>query len=181
MQTPAAGIILLAMVEPGLTIAAFGAILLATVVLVIYPVCRILFAFVRYEWKERHRGADPEFMHPQLGLLTGRDGLWSGEVNAGRQRITVYLSGSNVRPDDTEAAALLSRLAVIERLEEAALDLLVRETDAARDTFSLICLEAPSGEAPKNCAMEFAMRGNDFCVYRVEMEGERAVFMGEED
>lgn len=168
------------MPELVLTIAVL-AVLVAALVLVVYPICRIFWKFVRYTWTEQHRGPDPVFEHPRLGQFSGRDLLWWSKQSRGSEELGLCIAGDADRPDERLLDTLESRLADLDRLERIALDRLVEEEGVPRAKLRLESVDLLDSEQPELFAMEFVNVDEDRYVYRLEFRGDVITSIGIED
>ena len=161
-------------------IAGISAATLVAVGLVVFMVGKVLAGFVKYRREEKKAGRT--LTHPEFGVLTFGFGSWDGVARRDGREIRFTVVGSESAPDEQLLERVKDFVARFPDFEGRALDALVNlDVRVRREDFSFYAVNFLWADRPNFCALEFALKGDEEAIWRVEFEGDVVTSTGRDD
>jgi hypothetical protein len=140
-----------------------------------------VFGWLRAAFEARPPRPPAEFRHPDLGLLLGEEGLWSGRARRHGRDIPFVIGGTEAAPDSRLVDRLPGLLVEFPALEAAALRLLCPPdppvpVQPGDFTFQSVDLFLPDN--PDCFTFEFALDRDPGAIWRVEFHDGRPKYTG---
>lgn len=141
--------------------------LLLAVGLLAFGVGKIVYGIAHYYLRERK--PERQFQHPDFGVFTSNDDLWTAEVKQAGRDIRICVGGSNSAPSERLLSQVQSILGRFAALEGRATEFLrSREAEVRGAQLEFYILEVTDEQRPDDFVFEFLDAHDESRAWRVE-------------